>query len=797
MTLAHIVPASAGSLSVAVVALFFTVFQGWLAVERPRFYWNAWGAALSFSAFVYASAVFCQFNVGAGPVNHLSELIQYTAFICVIHSAFGFTFAYLAIPSGRYHRIAGLFHAGLLLMLWNTKLVILDGFVMREFTWLQSPYIEPDLGVLGPAYLLYCSGAGLWALRFWVQHRHREKAGATAFIIGFLIWAVLGVHDALVTLGMRSVLFFMEYGFLGFSAAILSVTLRKYVELYGLAENNHALLQKAHDELESRVTERTLELTRLNLKLQMEVGERRRAEMALKASETLLRKVIDLVPQFVFVRDRMGRFLLANKAVADAYGTSVDELTGKTDADFNPHAADVRHFMEDDRAVMASGQPREIQEERITDMKGHFRLSHTIKIPFQPAAGREDAILCISTDITEQKKAEEERVNLEIQLQRAKKMEALGLLAGGVAHDLNNILSGIVSYPELLLMDLPEGSPLIKPLLIIKSSGDKAARIVQDLLTLARRGVAVKETVDLNSVINTYLQSPEFHKMKTFNPHVAVETHLDPDLYHVSGSPVHLSKAVMNLVSNAVEAMPDGGRVTIQTRNDRQKASLSSSDQINPVDYVRLSVGDQGVGIAPEDQERIFEPFYTKKRMGRSGTGLGMAVVWGTVKDHDGTIEVKSETGQGTTFTIFIPATAKPLAALSERKSLDEIKGNGEKILIIDDVREQRIIATAMLQKLGYQVMAAANGEEALTVVESYDPDLLLLDMIMDPGMDGCETYQKILERRPGQKAVVASGFSESERVAEIQRLGARIYIRKPYAIEVLGLAIQEALAGS
>jgi CheY-like chemotaxis protein len=253
----------------------------------------------------------------------------------------------------------------------------------------------------------------------------------------------------------------------------------------------------------------------------------------------------------------------------------------------------------------------------------------------------------------------------------------------------------------------------------------------------------------------------------------------------------------MNLVSNAVEAMPDGGRVTIQTRNDRQKASLSSSDQINPVDYVRLSVGDQGVGIAPEDQERIFEPFYTKKRMGRSGTGLGMAVVWGTVKDHDGTIEVKSETGQGTTFTIFIPATAKPLAALSERKSLDEIKGNGEKILIIDDVREQRIIATAMLQKLGYQVMAAADGEEALTVVESYDPDLLLLDMIMDPGMDGCETYQKILERRPGQKAVIASGFSESGRVEQTQRLGAGIYIRKPYAIEVLGLAIKDALARS
>ncbi|GEM_PF-2885359 len=776
MTLERIIPSAAGSLSVAIIVVFFAVFQGWLAIKRPQFYWNIWGAALSFSVFVYILAVCCHFNVGAIPANHFSELIQYTSFICVIHSVFGFTFAYLGIPAGRYHRIAGLFHVCLLVVLWTTN--------------------QSELELLGPAYLLYCAGAGLWTLLLWIKQYQRGKANAMAFIFGFLLWALLGIHDV-VTLGIRSMPFFMGYGLLGFFTAILSVTLREYVKLYEIAEISATILQKAHDEMEPPVTESPLDLTQLNIKFSQEVSKRQRAEMAMKASETLLRKVIDLVPHFIFAKDRYGRYLLINQAVADAYGFSVEELTGKKDADFNPNIEEVRHFREDDRAVIASGLPRENKEEQITDKNGIVRFLHTIKIPFHLGTGSGDAVLGVSTDITERRKAEQERLKLEEQLQRAKKMEALGLLAGGVAHDLNNILSGIISYPELLLMDLPEDSPLVKPLLTIKASGEKAAYIVQDLLTLARRGVSFKEAVDLNSVISTYLQSPEFLKLKTFHPDVEVVRIFDTDLYHVSGSPVHISKTVMNLVSNAVEAMPEGGTVTIQTQNYNQETSVSSCYQIKPGESVILTVTDQGVGIAPEDLERIFEPFYTKKQMGRSGTGLGMAVVWGTVKDHGGTIDVQSVAGQGTIFTITLPAIAKPSTEVSKEISFDEIKGNGEKVLIIDDVKEQRIIAAAMLQKLGYEVMAVAAGEEALAVVETYAPDLLLLDMIMSPGMDGFNTYQKILGLRPGQKAVIASGFSETELVKKTQQLGAGIYIRKPYSLEGLGLAIKEELSKS
>jgi signal transduction histidine kinase len=286
MTPECIVPASAGPLAVAAVAMVFTFFQGWLATRQLHFIWNAWGGALSLSVSVYGLTGFCQFNSGPTPINHIIELIQYSTFVCIVHSAFGFSFAYLGIPSGPYHRVAGPFHVCLLLLLWTTNLVVLDSFVAREFLWQTTPYIEPDIGVLGPAYLLYCAGACLWMLRLWIQPRHRKKPGATAFLIGFLFWITFAVHDAIVTMGVRSVFFLMEYGFLGFVTAIMSVTVSKYAELFDSVESSNALLKNAHDEMEKRVTERTLELTQLNQNLSHEISERLLTEEELRKNIT-------------------------------------------------------------------------------------------------------------------------------------------------------------------------------------------------------------------------------------------------------------------------------------------------------------------------------------------------------------------------------------------------------------------------------------------------------------------------------------------------------------------------------
>ena len=400
-------------------------------------------------------------------------------------------------------------------------------------------------------------------------------------------------------------------------------------------------------------------------------------------------------------------------------------------------------------------------------------------------------------DITKLKHAEEERIALEAQLQRARQMEAIGTLAGGVAHDLNNILSGIVSYPDLLLMQLPEESPLRKPIATIQESGQKAAAIVQDLLTLARRGVAAKEPTNLNRIILEYLESPEFERMKSFHPEVQIRTDLKQDLLNISGSRLHLSKMLMNLVSNGAEAMPGGGILSICTESRYVDRPVGWYDTIKEGDYTVLTISDTGVGMASEEIERIFEPFYTKKVMGKSGTGLGMAVVWGTVKDHSGHIDISSSLGKGTKFAIYFPATREKIDAPEGKSTLrsEDYTGKGESILVVDDVMQQREIASEILSELGYSVKAASNGEEALEFLRDNSVDLVILDMIMDPGIDGLETYKRILKLHPGQRAIISSGFSETVRVKKTQEMGAGQYIRKPYTLTKIGMAVKRALA--
>ncbi|MEW5908576.1 MAG: response regulator [Thermodesulfobacteriota bacterium] len=404
-----------------------------------------------------------------------------------------------------------------------------------------------------------------------------------------------------------------------------------------------------------------------------------------------------------------------------------------------------------------------------------------------------EAILIHAVDITERKAAQEAAIALEERLSRAQKMEAVGALAGSVAHDLNNVLGGLLSYPELLLMDMPETSPMRKPLLTIRKSGEKAAAIVQDMLTLARRGVVVTEPINLNRIVKDYIKSPECEKLLTFHPAVGINIDLSPDLMNMVGSPVHLSKTVMNLVSNAAEAMPDGGTIAIITENRLLENPLIGYEQIPPGEYILLSVGDKGIGISDQDLRKIFEPFYTKKVMGRSGTGLGMAVVWGTLKDHHGFVDIHTSPGNGTRIDLYFPAARNVRAEQKVVSDIREFKGD-ERILIVDDIEEQRDIACRILTELGYHVESVSSGETALNYLKTHRVDLIVLDMIMDPGMDGLETFQEILKLNPGQKAIIASGFSETDRVREAQRIGAGAYVKKPYLMKTLGRAVRSEL---
>jgi CheY-like chemotaxis protein len=250
----------------------------------------------------------------------------------------------------------------------------------------------------------------------------------------------------------------------------------------------------------------------------------------------------------------------------------------------------------------------------------------------------------------------------------------------------------------------------------------------------------------------------------------------------------------MNLVSNAAEAMPCGGTIRIETSNQYVEKAIRGYDQVSEGEYIVLKISDTGIGIPQRDILKIFEPFYTKKIMGRSGTGLGMAVVWGTVKDHKGYIDIESLEGKGTTFTLFFPASREAIRLEDRGIIIEQFLSRGEAILVVDDVAEQRELASAMLKKLGYWTETLESGEQAVEYLKKNPASLVILDMIMEPGIDGLETYRRIREHRPGQKAIIVSGYAETERVKEAQRLGAGQYLRKPYTLEKIAFAVRTEL---
>ena len=516
----------------------------------------------------------------------------------------------------------------------------------------------------------------------------------------------------------------------------------------------------------------------------------------LQSSERKYRDLVENANSIILRMDKNGKIIFFNEFAQRFFGYTEREIIGENAATIilPPPGSNRLNFSKLSASLQTDPERPVVSENQTETRSGEkVWIAWTYK-PIFDDSGRFMEILCIGNDITELKWASREKEELQIQLQRAQKMEAIGTLAGGVAHDLNNILSGIVSYPELLLMDLKDDSPLRKPILTIQKSGEKAAAIVQDLLTLARRGVETTEVVNLNSILAEYLHSPEHARLELNHPNIKIDQNLDPNLLNILGSPVHLSKTIMNLVSNAAEAMLDGGKIVITTENRHMDRVKNGFDEIKKGDYATLVIEDTGIGISPDDMERIFEPFYTKKTMGRSGTGLGMAVVWGAVKDHRGYIDIRSTEGKGTEITLYFPVTRKVFSKEAEMASIQDFMGRGESILVVDDVMEQRQIAAEMLEKLDYAVTTLPSGEEAVKYLHNHTTDLLILDMIMEPGIDGLETYKKILKIHPGQKSIIASGYSESARVKEAQLLGAGTYVKKPYLLAKIGRAIRTEL---
>jgi len=483
-----------------------------------------------------------------------------------------------------------------------------------------------------------------------------------------------------------------------------------------------------------------------------DITGRRQKEEALRESEQALRTIFDNTYDAIFIHDLEGRILDCNQKMLDLYGVTREKALSSTIlGDFlTPEDALNKHRERWNRLAQGGTFEFEWKARRLSDGSS-FDTEVALK---RIVLGNRPLVLANVRDITERKRAES----------------------------------------ELLLEMLPQENPLKKYAENILQSSLRSTAIVQDLLILARRGVVVSEIVNLNKVISDYLQSPEFAKLSFYHPDVKISTNLETLILNIKGSPVHLFKTIMNLVSNAVESIPGQGEVMIRTENRHMDKRIQGDEEVQEGDYLVLMVSDTGSGISANDLGKIFDPFYTRKVMGRSGTGLGLAVVWGTVKDHHGYIDVQSEEGRGSSFTLYFPVTREEPVEVGKTASPVIYMGKGESILVVDDVREQRELATNMLGRLKYQVEAVAGGEEAIEYLKYKKADLVVLDMIMDPGIDGMETYRRILEINPGQKAVIVSGFSETDRVRDAQKMGAGTFVRKPYILEKIGLAVRHEL---
>ena len=496
--------------------------------------------------------------------------------------------------------------------------------------------------------------------------------------------------------------------------------------------------------------------------------------------------VFNKIEEFPFVR-----FTVWNEMMTKITGYQRDEVNDvgwyKVVSPESEDQTKAKIYME----KIIEGEKLNAQQIEITCKDG---TSKTISISTSLLMRGENSnhIFAIMQDVTEKIAERKRREKLREQLARADKMESMGLLAGGVAHDLNNMLGPIVGYADLLLRQHRKDKTSSPKLEQILKSAQEAAEVVQDLLTLARRGRYELRPIALNRVLNDCLESPVFESLKQRYPEVKVSTDMCSESTVISGSLVHLKKALMNLIANAFDAMPLGGQLDISTSKKYMNKLVKGYPNIEATHYIVISVRDTGIGIEKEAIPKIFEPYFSKKAMGTSsGSGLGLSVVYGVLKDHNGYFDITSEIGKGTEFLLYFPVSEKETTIV--KVSEVDIRGK-ETILVVDDQLEQRDLAKNMLEDLGYKVTTVENGRKAIEILKIEDFDLVLLDMIMEPGIDGLDTYREIRKIKPSQKTIIVSGFSESDRTKAAIGLGVKAYMKKPYTVDALGGEIRSII---
>jgi len=539
---------------------------------------------------------------------------------------------------------------------------------------------------------------------------------------------------------------------------------------------------------ELQISENTLqgkneELAVIEEELRHQLEETFAVQEALLKSEEFLSAIVENMPAMVFVKDALElRFMSINKAGEALLGYPREELIGKSDLDLFPEAeADFSMGM--DRFALQRGTVQEIAEEKIHDRRGLERTLHTRKVPLFDAAGQPRYLLGISEDITERKSVEE-------QLRQAQKMDVVGQLAGGIAHDFNNMLTGIIGATEMLNWRLGDDPYNAKLTGVILEAATRSADLTRQLLAFSRKGKITSTPISINDCINAVVAILE----RTIDKRITLEVNLVAENPIVIGDPGLLQNALLNLAINARDAMAEGGTLSFVTANLELGPSGGTPHQalLSPGAYLEIAVSDTGIGMTAEVLEHIYEPFFTTKETGK-GTGLGLAAVYGTVKEHNGTIEVCSEPGQGTVFRVCLPSGLTLAAQAAPRE--ETVPGRGG-IMLVDDEAILRLSGHCLLEELGYQVYLAEDGEQALELYarERDNIELVILDMVM-PKLSGKETFLRLKELDPQVRVLFSSGFHREGTVHELLEIGAKGFIHKPYRLQLLSKSVAEALA--
>ncbi len=512
-------------------------------------------------------------------------------------------------------------------------------------------------------------------------------------------------------------------------------------------------------------------LARLGPAVERECGEavqraaRRRADAALRRSEAELRAVMAHVPDGLLTVSPSGALVSMNAAAERIFGVRAEAVLGRPAEDFLPpgFSSSVGLGSLECEARRADGSLLQLE------------------VSVAEVPDTDPSLVVTVRDVTDRRR-------LEAEVQRTQKMDTVGMLAGGVAHDFNNVLTGIQSAAAMARLELPRDHAAEGDLAEIERQCQRAAALVRQLLAFARKQPLARRTLSVNEVV----LDVESLLRRVIGEHVRFAVELQPDVWNISGDSAQLEQVLMNLCINARDAMPEGGRLTVRTGNLTAGSELAARARSVPGKrYVVLSVQDSGTGIHPRTLERIFEPFFTTKAPGR-GTGLGLAVVHGIVRQHDGMIEVDSVPGAGSTFSVLLPAVEADAVAVPAGGGAVPQSGSGT-LLVVEDDASVRLGVVRMLEHAGYRVLAAADGEAGLSVLDQGAVDLVLLDAVL-PGLSALDTYRAIRSRRPDIPVLLVSGYSEAMLDATLRRELSGRFLQKPFSLEGLASRVRMLL---